>query len=74
MLAIRGEKKIENKTCDKDVKDDKGKTYHVAERTYGVWLSRHPASARHRPVDSPGDHVKGRVEDRDLEAEVERRL
>jgi HSP20 family protein len=40
VLTIRGEKKIETKPDDKDDKDDKGgkdKTYHVAERSYGVF-------------------------------------
>jgi HSP20 family protein len=37
VLTIRGEKKIEAKTGEKDGGDDKDKTYHVAERTYGVF-------------------------------------
>jgi HSP20 family protein len=40
VLTIRGEKKIETKADEeavKDGKDAKGKTYHVAERTYGVF-------------------------------------
>jgi HSP20 family protein len=40
VLTIRGEKKIESKSEDKDGKDDKDgkqKTYHVSERSYGVF-------------------------------------
>jgi HSP20 family protein len=40
VLTIRGEKKIETKPeakDDKSGKDNKDKTYHVAERTYGVF-------------------------------------
>jgi HSP20 family protein len=37
VLTIRGEKKIETKSDDKDRKDAKDKTYHVAERSYGVF-------------------------------------
>jgi HSP20 family protein len=37
VLTIRGEKKIETKQEDKDDKGGKDKTYHVAERTYGVF-------------------------------------
>ena len=40
VLTIRGEKKIETKSDEKagkDGKDAKDKTYHVAERTYGVF-------------------------------------
>src|ERR1700754_4631763 len=34
VLTIRGEKKVETKTDDKG---DKEKTYHIAERSYGVF-------------------------------------
>jgi HSP20 family protein len=40
VLTIRGEKKIESKSDEKageDGKDAKEKTYHVAERSYGVF-------------------------------------
>jgi HSP20 family protein len=40
VLTIRGEKKIETKSDEKagkDGKDAKDKTYHIAERTYGVF-------------------------------------
>jgi HSP20 family protein len=37
VLTIRGEKKIESKSDDKAGKDAKDKTYHVAERSYGVF-------------------------------------
>jgi HSP20 family protein len=43
VLTIRGEKKIETKSDEKaskdgkDAKDAKDKTYHVAERSYGVF-------------------------------------
>jgi HSP20 family protein len=40
VLTIRGEKKIEpksNENSGKDGKDAKEKTYHVAERSYGVF-------------------------------------
>ena len=40
VLTIRGEKKIESKSDEKagkDGKDAKDKTYHVAERSYGVF-------------------------------------
>ena len=37
VLTIRGEKEVETKADDKDRKDGKGKTYHVAERTYGAF-------------------------------------
>jgi HSP20 family protein len=43
VLTIRGEKKIETKSDEKagkdgkDAKDSKDKTYHVAERSYGVF-------------------------------------
>jgi HSP20 family protein len=34
VLTIRGEKKVETKTDDKDNKD---KSYHVSERSYGMF-------------------------------------
>jgi HSP20 family protein len=37
VLSIRGEKKIETKPDDKADKGGKDKTYHVAERSYGVF-------------------------------------
>jgi len=37
VLTIRGEKKIETKPDDKADKGGKDKTYHVAERSYGVF-------------------------------------
>ena len=37
VLTIRGEKKIETKPDNKDGKQGKDKTYHVAERSYGVF-------------------------------------
>jgi HSP20 family protein len=37
VLTIRGEKKIETKPDEKADKDGKDKTYHVAERSYGVF-------------------------------------
>jgi HSP20 family protein len=37
VLTIRGEKKVETKADDKNGKEGKDKTYHVAERTYGVF-------------------------------------
>jgi HSP20 family protein len=42
VLTIRGEKKIETKSDDKNGKDDANKdrqqkTYHVAERSYGIF-------------------------------------
>ena len=37
VLTIRGEKKIESKSDEKAGKDAQDKTYHVAERSYGVF-------------------------------------